>query len=133
MDVADNLVVYEKVIAKHIRAALPFMATENVMMAAALLLAALCAIVEWNRTPQKIYAAPVSSVYQAQADVRLDLNTADKEQLMQLPGIGEALAERILAFREANGGFVHVEQLDKVEGLSAGKISAIREYVMVAQ
>jgi adenylosuccinate lyase len=33
MDVADNLVVYEKVIAKHIRAELPFMATENVMMA----------------------------------------------------------------------------------------------------
>ena len=33
MDVADNLVVYEKVIAKHIRAELPFMATENIMMA----------------------------------------------------------------------------------------------------
>ena len=32
MDVADNLVVYEKVIAKHIRAELPFMATENIMM-----------------------------------------------------------------------------------------------------
>ena len=33
MDVADNLVVYEKVIEKHIRAELPFMATENIMMA----------------------------------------------------------------------------------------------------
>lgn len=33
MNVADNLVVYEKVIAKHIRAELPFMATENIMMA----------------------------------------------------------------------------------------------------
>ncbi len=33
MDVAENLVVYEKVIAKHIRAELPFMATENIMMA----------------------------------------------------------------------------------------------------
>ncbi len=32
MDVADNLVVYEKVIEKHIRAELPFMATENIMM-----------------------------------------------------------------------------------------------------
>ena len=32
MNVADNLVVYEKVIAKHIRAELPFMATENIMM-----------------------------------------------------------------------------------------------------
>ena len=32
MDVAENLVVYEKVIAKHIRAELPFMATENIMM-----------------------------------------------------------------------------------------------------
>ncbi|MBQ8395348.1 MAG: adenylosuccinate lyase [Clostridia bacterium] len=33
MNVAENLVVYEKVIAKHIRAELPFMATENIMMA----------------------------------------------------------------------------------------------------
>lgn len=33
MDVADNLVVYDKVIAKHVRAELPFMATENIMMA----------------------------------------------------------------------------------------------------
>lgn len=33
MDVAENLVVYDKVIAKHIRAELPFMATENIMMA----------------------------------------------------------------------------------------------------
>ena len=33
MDVAENLVVYEKVIAKHIRAELPFMATENIIMA----------------------------------------------------------------------------------------------------
>ena len=32
MNVADNLVVYEKVVAKHIRAELPFMATENIMM-----------------------------------------------------------------------------------------------------
>ncbi|MBO5737505.1 MAG: adenylosuccinate lyase, partial [Clostridia bacterium] len=32
MNVADNLVVYEKVIAKHVRAELPFMATENIMM-----------------------------------------------------------------------------------------------------
>lgn len=104
-----------------------------ILMAAALLLAALCAIVEWNRTPQEICAAPVSSVYRAETGGRLDLNTADKEGLMQLPGIGGKLAERILAYREANGGFVHVQQLDMVEGLSEGKIDAIREYVMVAQ
>jgi len=104
-----------------------------VLMAAALLLAALCMIVQWNRTPQEICAAPVSSVCRADAGEKLDLNSADKAQLMELPGIGGKLAERILAFREDCGGFVHIQQLDLVEGLSEGKIDAIREYVMVAQ
>lgn len=48
----------------------------------------------------------------------VDINTAGAEELMTLPEIGPARARAILAYREENGPFTSVEQLDKVEGIS---------------
>lgn len=51
------------------------------------------------------------------AKISIQLNTADSLHLKQLPGIGSVLSKRILAFREALGGFYSVEQLKEVYGL----------------
>src|SRR5262245_63946185 len=59
-------------------------------------------------------AAPV-----AWPDMRLDLNSASVAELVVLPGLGERLAERIVADREARGPFRAVEDLARVEGVSA--------------
>ena len=61
----------------------------------------------------------------------IDLNTAQKEDLMTLPRIGETLAERILDYREKNGGFVSTEQLMDVDGIGEGTYEGLRDLVTV--
>ena len=48
----------------------------------------------------------------------VNINTADKYELMQLKGIGEVLAERIIEYRETYGAFDYVQDIVKVEGIS---------------
>lgn len=60
-----------------------------------------------------------------------NLNTAGRAQLMELPGIGEVLADRILAYRLENGGFASVDELTKVRGIGEKRLEAVRRYVYV--
>ena len=62
---------------------------------------------------------------------RVDLNIAGKAELMTLDGIGEKLAERIIAYRETHGGFASVEELLNVEGIGETRLEAIRDQVTV--
>lgn len=62
---------------------------------------------------------------------RIDLNTADMEELMSLDGLGEVTARRILAYRESHGGFASVEELLEVEGIGEKKLAAWRPYLTV--
>ncbi len=65
------------------------------------------------------------------ADDRVDLNTAGMAELTALPGIGEAKAERILAYRESHGGFSAAEDIMKVEGIKEGVYNRIKDYIRV--
>lgn len=55
----------------------------------------------------------------------LDINTATIEQLAELPGIGEVLAQRIIDYREKNGLFQSVEELLNVPGIGQSKLNGI--------
>lgn len=61
----------------------------------------------------------------------LDLNTASLEELCTLPGIGEARAGRIIAYREQTGGFRSVDELTQIEGIGQGLLDDIIDYVTV--
>lgn len=59
----------------------------------------------------------------------INLNTATLEQLDTLDGIGPTTAQSILDFRESNGGFSNVEELDQVPGIGEATMAALREKV----
>ena len=61
----------------------------------------------------------------------INLNTATLRELETLPGIGPALARRIVEFREKRHGFRRVEELLAIPGISEKKWKAIREKVEV--
>jgi len=61
----------------------------------------------------------------------INLNTANAKELETLPGIGPALAKRIIAFREKRHGFKRVEELLAIPGISEKKWKAIVDKVEV--
>ena len=61
----------------------------------------------------------------------IDLNTADVYDLGRLPGIGEKRAQAIVAYREANGPFQSVEDLDAVEGIGPAILNGLKDYAAV--
>jgi competence ComEA-like helix-hairpin-helix protein len=63
----------------------------------------------------------------------LDLNRATAEDLRRLPGVGPALAERILAAREQSGRFESVEDLRAVPGIGEVKLARLRDLVTVSR
>jgi len=62
-------------------------------------------------------------------NTKININTADKSELDTLPGIGPSLAERILEYRQTNGGFTDIEELKKVTGIGPSKFDKIKEKV----
>ena len=61
----------------------------------------------------------------------LNLNRATAEELAGLPGIGAELAGRIVAYREAHGGFDSVEEIMEVSGIGEGKFAALEGRITV--
>lgn len=67
----------------------------------------------------------------AESTAIVNLNTASKDQLMSLPGIGPATAERIMLERDDGGPFRTVDDLRRVRGIGAKRIEQLRPIVSV--
>ncbi len=65
------------------------------------------------------------------ADGKINLNTATKAQLMELPGIGEARAEAILQYRETVGKFSSIEEIMQVSGIKNALFEQIKLQITV--
>jgi competence protein ComEA len=63
----------------------------------------------------------------------LDLNLANGDQLQRLPGIGPALAARVLAYRQEHGPFLRLEDLQQVRGIGPRTVARLAGLVMIGR
>ncbi len=66
------------------------------------------------------------------AAAQINLNTASAAQLEALPGVGKSTAERIVDYREKNGGFKKVEDLMNVRGIGEKSFLKMKPLVTIA-
>lgn len=63
------------------------------------------------------------------SEVPVDLNQAGMQELMDLPGIGQTLADRILDYRQTKGGFSSLAELLNINGIGEAKLEALLPYI----
>ena len=69
--------------------------------------------------------------FSAAAMAATNLNTATKEELVALPGIGPAKAQAILDYRNAHGAFKSIEELKDVKGIGAKRFEKLKSELTV--
>lgn len=63
------------------------------------------------------------------ADITVDVNTASATELEAIKGVGPAKAQAIVKYREENGPFASIEDLEKVPGIGAKSVEQMREQI----
>ena len=86
---------------------------------------------QMQTAPTTAATAAAETVPEETVSFPVNINTADADTLTSLPGIGQVLAERIVAYRRQNGSFRAIEEITKVEGIGEKKADAILELITV--
>lgn len=73
--------------------------------------------------------AEASTIESSDASFKININTATKEELMRLPGIGEKTAEDIIRHRQTYGEFKRIEDIMNVKGIGQKKFEKIKRYL----
>ncbi|MDD6484687.1 MAG: helix-hairpin-helix domain-containing protein [Clostridiales bacterium] len=81
--------------------------------------------------PTSVPAHTAQATAPPSKDGAININTADKEELMQLENIGEVLAERIIQYRSEHGSFKMIEDIMLVSGIGEKTFEAIRSDICV--
>lgn len=63
--------------------------------------------------------------------VSININAADKTDLMKLPGIGDAMAVKIIEYRNKEGQFNKIEDIMKVKGIKKSKFDKLKDFIKI--
>ena len=72
-----------------------------------------------------------SNLEENEVEVKVNINTANKEKLETLPGIGETTAQKIIDYRESNGKFKTIEDIKNVSGIGDAKFESLKDKITV--
>ncbi len=75
--------------------------------------------------------ACIDSSENTELTLKVSINNASIEDLMTLPGIGEAKAKSIIEYRDANGGFKAIEEIQNVSGIGENVFAKIKEFITI--
>jgi competence protein ComEA len=100
------------------------------LVAASVVLAAGTGVLAQEQKTSPKPPAPAAAPATAAAPV--NLNTATAADLEKLPGIGPAMATRILEYRQKNGGFKKIEELMNVQGIGEKSFLKLKALVSIA-
>ncbi len=78
-----------------------------------------------------ISSSEVSKNKGSKEATKVNINIATSEELQKLPGIGESMAARIIAYRKENGKFTKIEDLKNVSGIGEAKFNNIKNYIYI--
>jgi competence protein ComEA len=83
-------------------------------------------------TPRVVYTASLEEIEDDSQDpLRVDINTADVEQLDELPEVGPSTAESIVEYRQTNGQFSSVDELEEIPGIGPATLEKIAPFATV--
>lgn len=77
-----------------------------------------------------LYHNEIISVPKKQSS-KISINNADIDELIKLPSIGVKTAEKIIAYRNENGGFKQIEEIQNVSGIKAKTFEKLKDYITV--
>lgn len=96
-----------------------------------IVVALLLMAVQWYRLTQ-VRPAPISISHPANYQFRLDINDATWVEWMQLEGIGETLARRIVTDRQERGPFRSIDDVERVTGIGPKTLDRLRPHLTLA-
>ena len=82
--------------------------------------------------PKVVYTASLQQIEdESQDSLTVDINTADIEELDELPEVGPSTAQSIVEYRQTNGQFSSVEELEEIPGIGPETLEKIAPFATV--